>query len=43
MDAMVAEIRLVSRRELEELFPDAVVIAERVFGFPKSWIAVRPR
>jgi hypothetical protein len=41
MDSMIAEIRPVSRRELEKLFPDAVIFPERFMGLVKSWIATR--
>ncbi len=35
-------IRLLARREVEALFPDAKVLPERFMGLVKSWIAVRP-
>jgi len=41
MDGKVAELRLVSKRELRTLFPDASIDRERVLGLTKSWIAVR--
>jgi len=41
MDAMIDEIRLVTKRELTELFPDATIIPERFAGLVKSWIVVR--
>jgi SAM-dependent methyltransferase len=37
----VRSIRLLTRRELQSLFPDATVRAERFLGFAKSWIAYR--
>lgn len=37
--ARVAEIRLVNRGEMEELFPRARIIVERLAGWPKSLIA----
>jgi hypothetical protein len=40
-ESMANEIRLVSRGEMARLFPDGRIEAERVFGFTKSWIAVR--
>src|SRR5260370_11008032 len=37
------DIRLLSRREMQALFPEADVRAERLLGFTKSLIAVRDR
>lgn len=37
----VSEIRLLTRAELQKLFPDATMLSERVLGMNKSWIAVR--
>jgi SAM-dependent methyltransferase len=37
------DIALLRRAELERLFPDGEVIAERVGPFAKSWIAVGSR
>jgi len=39
--ALVEEIRLVTRRELRQLFPDAELLAERFCRLIKSWVAVR--
>lgn len=39
--AMLAEIRLLSRAEMQELFPDCEILVERVLFMPKSYIAVR--
>lgn len=39
--ALVDSIRLLSRRELRKLFPDATITAERVAGLPKSLVAYR--
>ena len=41
MDRRIAEVRLVSRRELARLFPDAVIERERFLGLTKSWLAIR--
>jgi ubiquinone/menaquinone biosynthesis C-methylase UbiE len=41
MDGMVAELRIVSKRELRAMFPDARIERERFLGLTKSWIAVR--
>jgi len=38
---MVAEIRLLGRREMKRLFPDCEIRTERFLGLPKSYIAVR--
>lgn len=35
------EIRLLTRREVERLFPDCEIIVERFMGIPKSYIAYR--
>ena len=37
---LVEEIRLLTRKELQELFPQSNIVAERFYGFVKSWIAV---
>lgn len=37
----VQHARLLSRRMVQALFPDAVIITERIVGLPKSFIAVR--
>lgn len=42
--AMVDSIRLLRKREMEELFPDCKIMTERLLGiFPKAYIAVRLR
>lgn len=38
---MVAEIRLLSARELRQLFPDAALLVERFLGLPKSYTVYR--
>jgi len=40
---LVEEVRLLCRRELHELFPDAALVPERFLGLVKSWIAVGGR
>jgi hypothetical protein len=41
VDAFLAEIRLLSRREMAELFPDCRIERERFFGLTKAYIAMR--
>lgn len=38
---MVQRVVLLSKHQMGELFPDARLVAERFFGFSKSWIAIR--
>ena len=38
---LVDEIRLLNRREMQELFPDCRIKTERFLGMPKSHIAIR--
>jgi hypothetical protein len=38
---IVDEVRLLTRREMRELFPDCRILTERVLGMAKSYIAVR--
>ena len=37
---LVEEIRLLTRTDLQVLFPNATVVAERFCGFVKSWTAI---
>lgn len=41
IDAVLASIRLLDRRQMRTLFPDAEIVTERFLGMPKSLIAVR--
>lgn len=41
IEAMLNEIRLLSKRELQALFPDCTILVERWLGFPKSYVALR--
>lgn len=41
VDEMVDEVRLLSKREVRELFPDCQILIEWFLCFPKSYIAVR--
>ena len=40
-DELTEEIALLSKREMKQLFPDAIVRSERFAGIPKSLIAVK--
>jgi Methyltransferase domain len=42
-ERQVAEVRLLGRKEMRRLFPDAEIQAERVCGFSKSLIAMKRR
>lgn len=37
----LAEVRMLTLREMKELFPDCQILRERLFGLTKSYIAVR--
>lgn len=41
VDDLVAEIQLLTRADMERLFPDCELIVERWLGMPKSYIAYR--
>jgi hypothetical protein len=42
VEEMAIVTRLLSRREMHALFPDCVILTERLFGiFPKSYVACR--
>jgi len=41
VDEMLSDIRLLTLREMTELFPDCRILRERVLGLTKSYIAVR--
>lgn len=41
INGMVDEIRLLSKAEMEELFPDCQILTERVLLWPKAYIAIR--
>jgi hypothetical protein len=41
IEEMLADIRLLSCREMRQLFPDCVILKERVLGLTKSYVAVR--
>lgn len=42
VDAAIAEVRLLTFKEVKGLFPDAKIIIERWLGLPKSYIAYKP-
>lgn len=41
VDEMLSDIRLLTHREMEQLFPDCLILQERVLGLTKSYVAVR--
>jgi hypothetical protein len=41
VEEMLCDIRLLTLREMKELFPDCTILKERMLGLTKSYIAVR--
>ena len=41
IESFLKEVRLISFREMQQLFPDCEIYRERAFGFTKSYIAIR--
>ena len=41
IDEFVSDIRLLTLREMKQLFPDCLILKERALGITKSYIAVR--
>lgn len=41
IDGMISELRLLTLKEMKRLFPDCLILKERVLGLTKSYIAVR--
>jgi hypothetical protein len=41
VDEMLSDIRLLTYREMKQLFPDCLILKERVLGLTKSYVAVR--
>ena len=41
VEKALKELRLISKREMKELFPDCEILVERFLGLPKSYLAVR--
>lgn len=42
-DKFVREVRLLTKKEMKELFPDAEILVERFVGLSKSFIAIKQR
>jgi Methyltransferase domain len=41
IDAILSDIRLLTFKEMQQLFPDCTILKERVFGLTKSYVAIR--
>ncbi len=41
VNKLISEIRLLTYREMKQLFPDCLILKERVLGLTKSYVAVR--
>jgi len=41
VEEMLSDIRLLTYREMKQLFPDCLILKERVLGLTKSYVAVR--
>jgi hypothetical protein len=41
VEEMLSDIRLLTYREMKQLFPDCLILRERVLGLTKSYVAVR--
>ena len=41
VEEMLSDIRLLTYQEMEQLFPDCLILKERVLGLTKSYVAVR--
>ena len=41
VNEFISQIRLLTLREMKQLFPDCLILKERVFGITKSYIAIR--
>ena len=41
VDEMLSDIRLLTCQEMKQLFPDCLILKERVLGLTKSYVAVR--
>jgi hypothetical protein len=41
IDELISEVRLLTLREMKQLFPDCLILKERALGLTKSYIAVR--
>jgi hypothetical protein len=40
-EANLANVRLLTKREMQRLFPDCEIWTERILGVPKSYVAIR--
>ncbi|MGA2251874.1 class I SAM-dependent methyltransferase [Terracidiphilus sp.] len=41
IEESISEVRLLTLREMKKLFPDCIILKERVLGLTKSYVAVR--
>jgi hypothetical protein len=41
IEELISEVRLLTLREMKKLFPDCIILKERVLGITKSYVAVR--
>jgi len=41
VEEMLSDIRLLTYREMKQLFPDCLILKERVLGLTKSYVAIR--
>lgn len=39
-ESFVREVRLLTRKEMQKLFPDSHIVVEKAFGLPKSFVAI---
>jgi hypothetical protein len=43
IESFLQEVRLISLAEMQQLFPDCKIHRETIFGFTKSYVAIRER
>jgi hypothetical protein len=41
VESFLADVRLLTYREMQALFPDCVILRERILGITKSYVAIR--